>query len=424
MRRGLLALFVCLCCLCLIQPEKSFGQASPKKRTATTRASAATPVALTLPDLVITDDGVHQDEMNVTAIAKITNAGRSGASFQTGQVMAKLAAIGKTYTVKAPGGGVYIAPGETADISSGIASPVPGTYSVTWTANPDHVVSESNYANNEKACELVIVNALSDLVVSNITATPVSGTADTTFEFAITVTNQGNWSTNNCQGQACQIRIDDAPGNIEARWGTCSVLEPGQSIVHKVRTKRALAAGSHTFKASVDPSKYVTELNEDNNEATINFAVAGKAVAAKDPGRLLSARDILKTNTPAPPRAVPMLPDLVVSQITASPASGPPGTIFEFTIVVTNQGNAIAPKGITQLCELYLDSYQSGWEAEYHWAGYRDLNPGESLTHTLRLKNPLAVGNHTMKAVVDYCWELTEKDETNNAATVSFTVSQ
>lgn len=389
--------------------EAAGEQKQPQKVNLPPHSFPAPVPALTLPDLVIINEDMEQHETQVTASAKLRNSGMTGASFQTGQVMAELAALGGTYKIKAPGGGMYIAPDAMIDLSALLTGPVPGTHTVTWRANPDHIVAERNYSNNEKVCQWVIVNPLPDLVVSQLKANPLPGfqPGDMIIEFTIMVANQGNAVAPAYIIQRTSIKLDGYPADVSSLVWTYNNLAPGESAVLKTRTQSPLAPKLYQVKAFADSGNELPELREDNNGATLNFTVPDHFIIAVDPNRQGKGRR--------------MLPDLVISQLTVTPLSGTPGTLFEFTIVVTNQGNAVAPKGGSQLCKIRLDGSIADWSVE--WGGYRDLAPGESVVHKVRLNSPMAIGSHQLRAIVDDHWDLTEKNEANNEATVGFTVN-
>ena len=66
----------------------------------------------------------------------------------------------------------------------------------------------------------------------------------------------------------------------------------------------------------------------------------------------------------------------------------------------------------------------SAYTFAVNWAGYIDLAVGQSVTHTVSTKTPLAPGNHTISAELDPDHELAEKNENNNTGSCMFTVTQ
>jgi hypothetical protein len=360
---------------------------------------------LGMPDLVITDDAWEQDSLkNFLFTAKLRNSGSKGVSFQTNQVMAKIVAPGKSFEIKAPGGGIFIASNSGTDLSMIFTvDPALLSFTVTWTANPNRIVAESNYLNNEKASQ--IVPPLPDLVISELKVNQLPGFKfdDQHLEFTINVTNNGNAvaaTKGGTYGTDLSALMDGKNWNYEINPQYIPNLNPGASMILKLRPKSPLdPLSTHIIKVWVDGNKTVTEQREDNNDATLSFTL------------------------PVNVESIPPLPDLVVSQITVNPTSGTPSTVFEFTITVANQGAVAAPANASQLCQVMLDGNYGSWENVVN-SGYRILNPGESMVVTKMCnKNPLPPGTHTFKATVDAYWFLKEENEANNDKTVYFTVT-
>ncbi len=68
----------------------------------------------------------------------------------------------------------------------------PGTYPLTWTANPRNLTAELNTGNNARTCSLVVAPPpRPDLVVSSLTVEPAVGSPATRFTFRMTVLNEG-----------------------------------------------------------------------------------------------------------------------------------------------------------------------------------------------------------------------------------------
>jgi hypothetical protein len=129
-----------------------------------------------LPDFVISSYRFEQTGQNVIAYAKLLNSGLFAGSFQAGQTMAILSVRGSSYKYNAPGGGSYVAPGNTVDIRASLGTVPEGTYPATWTANPNRVIGEKNFTNNVLECQLIMSLAppppsvpLPDLIISQLT---------------------------------------------------------------------------------------------------------------------------------------------------------------------------------------------------------------------------------------------------------------
>ena len=136
--------------------------------------------------------------------------------------------------------------------------------------------------------------------------------------------------------------------------------------------------GSHTVKVITDIENQILESDEDNN------------------GRVF----IL----PAP--------DLIIEQLTWSPAQPSQDDTVTFSITIKNQGlgRASAPG-------VYYDIDETS--ADY--LGVKDLEAGDTATATFTWS--AQAGPHTIKAVVDELNQLLENDEANNEQTATFEVS-
>jgi|GEM_PF-4154421 len=120
----------------------------------------------------------------------------------------------------------------------------------------------------------------------------------------------------------------------------------------------------------------------------------------------------------------PAQPDLVITGLSVQPSSGPPGTVFKITIVVANQGDATLPKNHGPHTIPWVKLDDSAYTFDVTWAGYIDLAVGQSVTHTISTKTPLAPGTHTISAELDHKHELAEKNENNNTSSCTITVTQ
>lgn len=227
-------------------------------------------------DFVIRDCRFEKVGKDVRAVATLANRGPEGGSFQTGQTMARLTVRGTQYPWKAPGGGYFLNGGATVEVSHLLKSVPEGSFPATWMANPDRVIAETDFANNEQACDMVVAGpqgALPDLVISSLTVEPTSGAPGTVFSFTITVTNAGDAQAPDTTSQLCSLRMDGAEFKGAIVWSGYMVLAPGKSVVHRARTTTPLVPGTHTFTAKVDSGDTLIEKNEANNTASCTLTV-------------------------------------------------------------------------------------------------------------------------------------------------------
>ena len=141
--------------------------------------------------------------------------------------------------------------------------------------------------------------------------------------------------------------------------------------------------GTYTLKVTVDPEDLVDESNETNNEISISVSVKTKP-----------------------------LPDLTV-EFTDLPEKFVAGTEYEVKVLIRNVGEADAGSFNVEL---------KANESSIEKVTVEGLAAGSSTTITFKWK-PEEAGTYMLKATVDTENLIEEKDETNNAATVSVTVT-
>jgi subtilase family serine protease len=151
-----------------------------------------------------------------------------------------------------------------------------------------------------------------------------------------------------------------------------------------------LSVGQHILWVEADYFGEVSESNEANNRASLTFTVT-------TPGQA----------------------DLVVGNIQAN-ASVVQGAAFDVSYVVTNSGTASAG---TSWAGLRVDQAPTQSNvAAAHFANA--LAAGGSQTLTSRIDtSALSVGQHTLWISADYTGLVAETDDTNNATSVTFTVT-
>jgi hypothetical protein len=116
--------------------------------------------------------------------------------------------------------------------------------------------------------------------------------------------------------------------------------------------------------------------------------------------------------------------DLVVTQVTWSPAEPATGQPVTFSAVVLNQGGAATPDGTTHGVAFLVDGTKVTWSA----GSTASLGPGESRTYTadggITGATWLAIpGDHTLTADADDVNRIPETTETNNTATTPLKVT-
>lgn len=113
--------------------------------------------------------------------------------------------------------------------------------------------------------------------------------------------------------------------------------------------------------------------------------------------------------------------DLVVTDITWSTSTTQPGNTATFTAVITNVGPAATPANVIHGVSFKVDGQAAGCNG----SSQTSLAAGASrtLTGTACTRWTTTSGSHTVVATVDDQRRMSERDETNNTRSETFTVS-
>ena len=247
-----------------------------------------------------------------------------------------------------------------------------------------------------------------DLVVTDISWTPAKPASGDAVTMKATIKNQGDAPTPAGTKHGVIFTFDDGaagPG-VWSDTHTTSIA-PGQWVTLTANGGSAGAAwkaveGTHTVKATVDDVNRIAESNENNNLRTEQITVS-KAGSGSTP-----------TPTPAPSGK----PDLVVTEISWTPAKPASGDAVTMKATVKNQGNAPTPAG-TKLGVLF--TFNDGAAGPGVWSDTHTaaVAPGASVTVTATGGSAGATwkavsGTHTVKATVDDVNRIAESNENNN----------
>ncbi|WP_295442300.1 CARDB domain-containing protein [uncultured Thiodictyon sp.] len=171
---------------------------------------------------------------------------------------------------------------------------------------------ESDETNNQTGISYTVVPQNLDFVVTAVTLSPDSPTANGTFDATVTVTNRGTAAT--AAVAILQVWADQgaapacgASGNQSA---TLPSLVGGASHTMIFRGLPAAAAGAKTLRAFVDSACATPETDETNNHSAMGYTV------------------------------VPPAPDLEVSEIVLTPRTPRVNGTFTAKVTVVNGGAA------------------------------------------------------------------------------------
>lgn len=240
-----------------------------------------------------------------------------------------------------------------------------GSHTIKAVADVLNQVNESNESNNDKTFAFPVLAP--DLAIQDITWSPENPSIGDRVVFIVSIRNQGSSRAGFSNVDLC---ID---GNSRGYRGVPGI--DASATVNSTFIWRA-QAGSHIIKVVADILNQVKEGDESNNEKTITYSTAA--------------------------------PDLIIQDVTWSPASPSEGSLVIFTITIKNQGVGKARYSwlayyIDDICQnsLFVSGIDTGATANVtcNWTAQ--------------------AGPHTVKAIADCNSGVMESDETNNAKTVA-----
>lgn len=240
---------------------------------------------------------------------------------------------------------------------------------LTAKADYDNRWAEYNETNNERTENLPYIPG-PDLTISSITWTPDPYSPGTNVEFTVTVQNIGD-AASRYYYHYVHFYVDGSYVGNSYYYGS---LAPNATF-SRTFYKR-MFPGNHSVKAVVDSNNYIPEQNESNNSLTLTLPYVDGS-------------------------------DLIISNITWSPANYTPGDTVTFTATVTNIGN-ISTGNHYEYVGFHVDGSYIGTG----YAGYVNIAPGGSVTASRTWT--AQGGNHTVKAWADWYGYVYELDESNN----------
>ncbi len=231
-------------------------------------------------------------------------------------------------------------------------------------ADYDKRVPESNENNNES--EITVVPLMPDIAVGAVTWQPADMPVGSEITFTIDIENQGKL-------RAGPFRVAYYVDGAVTGYTDIDLLEAGAKAIG--RLPWTAASGAHSIKIVADTNDQVFELDENNNTKTISIP----------------------------------LPDLIVTDLTWSPAQASIGDNVTFTATVNNQGG-----GPTQPARII--GYVDGRPVAYD--DLPEIPPAGSVTGSFVFV--AAAGTHDFRVFADIDNRVTESDETNNDKTTRF----
>gem|GEM_PF-997976 len=227
---------------------------------------------------------------------------------------------------------------------------------------PDRVANLAVAGDRSENAAVPLATAAPDLIVQDITWSPVNPSIGDMVIFSVTIKNQGDGIAGSSQ---VAYYINDSYITSDP----VGTLLPGNTAEQSFTW--TAPPGSHTAKAIADFNNEVFESDETNNSNT--FAIATTA------------------------------PDLIIQNITWTPENPSEGETVKFNIMIKNQGNSMAAASVI---DFYIDGSSMGKK------DVNRINAGGTLTVTYNWI--VRLGLHTIKAVADCDNLLSENSETNN----------
>ena len=314
------------------------------------------------------------DQITFTAVVKNQGNSASGASTVSIKVGGEPQSNAPRYYIPA------LKPGDKYTVTRTLNLNVAQNYIAIATADPDGYVVEDKESNNQATVTFTVDKAVRDLIIRNFSINPISPTTADQITFTAVVMNQGNAASG---ATKASIKVGGESQASAPRYDIPS-LDPGAKYT-VTRTLGGFRPIAFMANATADPEDNVAESNETNNLASITFSV---------------------TET---------FPDLIISSFSINPASPTTADQITFTAVVKNQGNAASSASTV--------SIRVGGEYPPSAPRYNVPALAPGATHTVtRTLNLNVTQNYIAEATADPEESIIESNESNNQATVTFTV--
>ncbi len=249
----------------------------------------------------------------------------------------------------------------------------PGNHTLKVVVDTYNHIPESNESNNALELNLPVVE-YPDLIVENVTWQPLSINSGERVTLTATIKNigRGNLST---LPRYVGFYID---GTLISNVYNSQAMSANSSFT--VSAYWMATPGNHTLKVVADSTGGIRESNESNNIVELSLPEVA-------------------------------YPDLVVSNISWSPAVFNEGESVTFSAEIKNVGT-----GTIAYSPLYAAFYLDG---NYIGYGYTVTTLSPNQTVTLQRQWTATLGNHTLEVVVDYNGRVAEANESNNRLSVS-----
>lgn len=249
-------------------------------------------------------------------------------------------------------------------------------------------------------CTLDLKAGTPDLIVTDITWSPASPLTGNEVTFQAVIKNQGTGASPAGIIHGVVFSVD----GTSVAWSDnyTSSIAAGASVTVTAtggpnsKATWTATSGSHTVRAYVDDINRITESNESNNTYDKSITV----------------------NSPS-------TPDLIVTDLSWTPAAPLTGDEVTYKATIKNQGTAATPAGTIHGVAFSVDGTTVAWSDTYT----SSIAAGASVTLTAnggpssKATWTATTGTHTVRAMVDDINRITESDENNNTLDKSLTIN-
>jgi len=259
----------------------------------------------------------------------------------------------------------FLAPGESV-IKSFTLKALQGSTIIKMIVDEEESVRESDEYNNTKT---MVISALApDLIIDDVTWSPLSPQVNYDVTFSATIKNKG-------EGKAFPTLVFLCVDGVRLDIASIGSIGPGDNV--SVNLKCVREEGVHIIEIIADANNREVESEENNNIKIVDLPLA--------------------------------LPDFIVKNITWTPTNPRVGYKVTFTVTVKNQGTNVG-------CSNRLSFYAGGGTSD--WDRIETSRVGSTLTKTFTWI--AEAGENTIRAVVDPDNLCAELNEDNNEMRLTF----
>src|SRR6185295_14728152 len=186
-----------------------------------------------------------------------------------------------------------------------------GTHTILANVDNTNLIAESNESNNTLTSSLTVAAGQPDLIVTSISWSPMSPVTGNAVTFSAIIKNQGTGPTPAGVIHGVEFLVD----GVQVSWSDNSTTSLAAGATRTVTANSgpnggsstwSATSGTHAILAHVDDVNRIAESNESNNTLTSSLTVAAG------------------------------LPDLIVTNITWTPASPAFGNAVTFSATIKN----------------------------------------------------------------------------------------